>query len=311
MKKYEIKKIGFRNVLIEWVEFVPKFSRTLANFPDGAVDYICSIRLIPSGANSLEFHSAENVAFFKYNKTEAEADDKTWIYEIGLLQITCRFLAYLSLSSNILLLHGSTCATNEGLGISFLDNGHSRGKSSMAFLFAKRYGYLIVDEFSFFDLNKKQIIGGGHWPLHIRRDMFEKLGIQKLNSVDFHGTPELLKVKSEDYCGINVVVFPSVLDVPRCSVNALSFNQGVDYLISNSMDHIKKLLDPGLDRVTVFGEPEAIFWKEHKKVTIGEETKLLLESLLKDVLFVEFNVSSRENINFQCLYLYQMIRGRL
>jgi hypothetical protein len=172
--------------------------------------------------------------------------------EIAILQASARGLA-LVLGPRQVLLHGSAVTFGSTrTPVAVLDAGRGWGKTSLALSLALKGGDLVVDEFCFASLSESTLTipPVPQVPWHVRSDMTQVLLSRKLG----HGL-----VRADDL-GLSFATTPktpALILFPDCTIAAGHFrsvgrDEFIDAFLSSARDHLAKLFDPSLDRVSIF-----------------------------------------------------------
>jgi hypothetical protein len=219
----------------------------------------------------------------------AERDQAT--IEIGLLQALTRGIAFIEAANlrtagSTALLHGSSLAVADDCAVAVLDGGLGQGKTSLAMGLAARHGQLMVDEFTFVTTGSDvTVLPAPHWPWHIRRDMAPHLLPDNARGrLLFASDLHRIATTADQAATLRMVLIPD---------RGLPAGQTVDVLPAEARhllrcavtDHLSKLVDPGLDHVSIFESPEQVATADGtplqiRAATPAQETERVLDALV-------------------------------
>lgn len=191
-------------------------------------------------------------------------DLKSNYNKIGLLQAFYRFLGFHSIDHNIFLLHGSALIYNNK-AVLFADNGHSTKKTlpslELAFI-SKEY---IADEFLFLDLNSFEIFSDDNIPIHIRQEARNHF-VQHHN---INTTKEFLLKQSLRFKFIKRrkldFIFYVNFSNNKEGIKKLPHRVAAKYAMITLSAHLKKMLNPSLDRFQFITQQDNNFVKDEKR----------------------------------------------
>jgi hypothetical protein len=216
--------------------------------PEGSCVIECSAR------SHLTIDFEQRQLIFQYREPRDSA--AVLRTQVGLLQALARFASLLDLQQTALLLHGSTAVTADGDVVAFLDDGNGRGKSTLAYAIAQRGGAIVADEFSFYSVSKRTVLGGEQWPVHLRTDVLATLGIKETEEVHAHA--QRLGIPSVGEAHLTHLVFPRIHAGRQAQATTISRQNALDRLRITATDHVRKLLSPKLDRVSYLDSPDSL-----------------------------------------------------
>lgn len=182
---------------------------------------------------------------------------------IGVLQAIARGVAAcLPADPTAVLLHGGAVTiTAADDAVAVLDGGLGQGKTSLAMGLVAGGGRLLVDEFAFVRLSadRLRVLAAPRWPWHLRDDMRSHLAPQHaggplLLTGDLH---PIAAVARRTDAAVRVVLVPDQrLAAGQARVATPSAARAL--LRHAVTDHARKLVDPGLDHVSVFDTPTQV-----------------------------------------------------
>lgn len=173
--------------------------------------------------------------------------------KIGLLQALFRFANFCTQNKPYLLLHGSAASINNNKSILFGDNGKNLGKTSAAVelgLLSKKF---IIDEFSFYDVEKNQILGYKWAPIHLRKDLIKHLNLKhKFNfeTEECLVTPSKLGFKLPKENQLSMIIYPDYQPTKKAKLKHLTKQEARKEVKILSASHMVKFLNPQFDRMS-------------------------------------------------------------
>ncbi|WP_426503032.1 hypothetical protein ACPPVO_36145 [Dactylosporangium sp. McL0621] len=214
------------------------------------------------------------------------------IVEIGLLQALTRGIAFIEAANlrtagSTALLHGSSLAVADDCAVAVLDGGLGQGKTSLTMGLAARYGQLMVDEFTFVTIARPKVtvLPAPHWPWHVRRDMAPHLlPADARGRLLFASDLHRIATTADQAATLRMVIIPDrglpagqTVDVPSAEARHL--------LRCAVTDHLSKLVDPGLDHVSIFESSEQVATADGTPLQIRaamptHETERVLDALV-------------------------------
>lgn len=204
--------------------------------------------------------------------------DEELSLEITILQLAARAALFKAGRHELILLHGSCAVSKNGNAVLCLDDGHSRGKTTLSLGVALSEGAICIDEFAFMDARRLEVVGQ-EWPLHVRRDAIGFLNLPGCNTVDsdLHEFPANLNLSMVRRVRPDIIVFPRA-GRSEYAVHQLTSASLRTRLTFAAEDHLRKLLNPSYDRVSIFqGQSQPVGLPSHLRHT---SDATILESLV-------------------------------
>ncbi len=173
--------------------------------------------------------------------------------KIGLLQALFRFANFCTQNKPYLLLHGSAVSIDDNRSILFGDNGKNLGKTSAAVelgLLSKKF---IVDEFSFYDVEKNQILGYKWMPIHLRKDLIKHLNLKHKFNFGIEEclvTPSKLGFKLPKKNQLSMIIYPDYQPTKKAKLKRLTRQEAREDVKILSASHMVKFLNPQFDRMS-------------------------------------------------------------
>lgn len=191
-----------------------------------------------------------NSEYTELNISALGIDNLTDNYnKIGLLQSFYRFIGINAVSEGYFLMHAAA-AIFHSKAVVFGDNGKAVGKTLSSIEMGLDSHQYIGDEFIFLNSNNFEIFTDKEIPIHLRPEvrahLDEKHGLRNLN--EFVSQPDLRmehvnNLPMDALCYLNFIK-----DKSEERIIKLDHTASKEYALITLSAHVKKMLDPSLDR---------------------------------------------------------------
>jgi hypothetical protein len=243
---------------------------------------------VPVGRASHRFHvatdrsahltvdSARQAITLAFPATPVAIADRT---RIAVLQAMARGVAAVhGTDAGLVLLHGCALTVDTrsdpgGAAVAVLDGGLGQGKTSLTMGLAAVRGRLLVDEFTFVRLTSDEVrvLATPHWPWHLRDDMRPHLasGVHADGALLFaDGLRPRFRLAECPEAALRLILVPDQGLAAGQAVGVPAELAG-DLLLPAVTDHGRKLVDPGLDHVSIFDTPAQVNVPDQEVLAAG------------------------------------------
>jgi hypothetical protein len=199
---------------------------------------------------SILFNESYSEAVFNHDDVEAASEGRRFLIVIGFLQALYRFvsISYIINNDSIHLLHGCAVASPEGEGIAILDDGNGTGKSSLMAAMCLQGYLLVADEFTFWNSANLRSQPLSRSPVHLRPDVASHLLPNSNKILGKLLEPNSVFEIASEPTRTGVFLFPRAAST--FALSRLSKKDLLERIGKSAGDHLKKLVNPELDRVS-------------------------------------------------------------
>nr|BFE61568.1 hypothetical protein GCM10020063_060940 [Dactylosporangium thailandense] len=230
---------------------------------DEAADSASSYHLVATAGEQARLVMDPDRKTMSLTLPPARTEREQATIEIGLLQALARGVAFLEAADPqaampTALLHGGAVMISTDCAIAVVDGGRGQGKTSLAMGLAARHGQLMVDEFAFVTIAGQSVtvLAAPQWPWHVRSDMAAHLvpgnvDRRLLFAGDFTG----IATTAVKAAAVRMMLIPD-RGLPAGETVDVSPIEARRLLRCAVTDHLRKLVDPRLDHVSIFDSPD-------------------------------------------------------